>query len=252
VYGTDEDAFGWSTRSIDPYCNLHDAGNDPLGFALHRVELTRELWHNSIKNFEQPGDRYQKVYNAFLGGWRSYGELALIAPKYVGGLTRNNYHIGDAPGRNPFEVIPAADQRRAVAALSEHLFAPGIFDLPDELLNKLQPERFPDFRWSVYSVPQVDFPIHQRALRAQNTALARLYSPLVIGRLLNNLERFPPDDDKYTMHDMFTEVRRAIWGEIVGPENVNSFRRQLQLSHLDRIIGIYMSLPSRYPADAPR
>lgn len=250
VYGTDEDAFGWSTRSIDPYCNLHDAGSDPLGFALHRVELTHELWHNSIKNFERPGDRYQKVYNAFLGGWRSYGELALIAPKYVGGLTRNNYHIGDAPGRNPFEVIPAADQRRAVAALSEHLFAPGIFDLPDELLNKLQPERFPDFQFSVYSVPQVDYPIHQRALRAQNTALARLYSPLVIGRLLNNLERFPPDEDKYTMHDMFTEVRRAIWGEIVGPENVNSFRRQLQLSHLDRIIGIYMSLPSRYPADA--
>jgi hypothetical protein len=147
-------------------------------------------------------------------------------------------------------VIPAADQRRAVAALRDHLFAPDVFDLPDDLLNKLQPERFPDFRFSVYSIPQVDYPFHQRVLRAQNTALARLYSPLVIGRLLNNLERFKPGEDMYTMQDLFTEVRRSIWGEIVAPENVNSFRRQLQLSHLDRIIGIYMSLPSRYPADA--
>jgi len=250
AYGTDEDAFGWSTKSIDPYCNLHDAGNDPLGFALHRVALTRELWYNAIHSFERPGERFQKVYNAFLAGWRSYGELAMIASKYVGGLTRTNYHVGDAPGQTPFEVIPAADQRRAVAALRDHLFAPDAFDLPDDLLNKLQPERYPDFEFSVYSVPQVDYPIHQSVLTAQNTALERLYSPLVVERLLNNMERFKPGEDVYTMYDMFSEVRRAVWGEITGPENVNSFRRQLQLAHLDRIIGIYLSLPTQYPADA--
>jgi len=250
AYGTDEDAFGWSTKSIDPYCNLHDEGSDPLGFALHRVDLTRDLWYNSMASFEQPGNRFQKVYNAFLAGWRSYGELALIATKYVGGLTRNNYHIGDAPGKNPFEVIPAADQRRAVAALRDNLFAADAFDLPEELLNKLQPERFPDFSFSVYQVPQVDYPIHERVLRAQSTALVRLYSPMVIRRLLDNVEKFKPGEDVYTMYDMFTDVRRAIWGEIVGPENVNSFRRQLQMAHLNGIIGIYLSAPGQYPADA--
>ncbi|MDH3892653.1 MAG: zinc-dependent metalloprotease [candidate division Zixibacteria bacterium] len=249
AYGTDEDAFGWSTRSVDPYCNLHDAGNDPLGFALHRISLTRELWHNSIPTFEKPGARYQKLYGAFLAGWRSYGELALIAPKYVGGITRNNLHVGDAPGKPPFEVVPASDQRRAVAALRDHLFAANVFDLPDGLLNKLQPERFPDFAFSVYG-RSVDYPFHQRVLAAQNTALARLYSSAVIGRLLNNVDRFGADEDKYTMHDMFTEVRRAIWSEVTGPANVNSFRRQLQLAHLTRIIGIYLSLPSQYPSDA--
>ncbi len=249
VYGTDEDAFGWSTRSVDPYCNLHDAGNDPLGFALHRINLTRELWYNSLDKFEKPGERYQKVFNAFRHGWRAYSELAMIATKYVGGLTRNNLHVGDAPGKAPFEVIPASDQRRAIQALRDHLFAADEFDLPDGLLNKLQPERFPDFSFSVYN-RQVDYPLHQRVLAFQTMALGRLYGPAVIGRLLNNVERFADGEDKYTMFDMFTEVRRAIWSEIVAPENVNSFRRQLQLAHLNRIIGIYLSLPSQYPADA--
>jgi adenylate cyclase len=133
--------------------------------------------------------------------------------------------------------------------LRDHLFAPNVFDLPEGLLNKLQPERFPDFALSVYRL-QVDYPFHQRVLEAQNTALARLYSSAVIGRLLNNVDRFGPNEDKYTMQDMFNEVRRAIWGEIVTPDNVNSLRRQLQLSHLARIIGIYLSLPSQYPSDA--
>jgi len=72
----------------------------------------------------------------------------------------------------------------------------------------------------------------------------------VLTRLINNLERFDEGEAKYTMYDMFTEVRRAIWGEIVEPSNVNSFRRQLQLAHLGRLSHIYVSSTQVYPADA--
>lgn len=249
IYGTDEDAFGWSTRSIDPYCNLHDHGADPLGYAIHRVNLTRHLWHNEMDQFEKPGERYQEIYNAFVQGWRPYSEMALIASKYVGSLTRSNHHIGDAGGTAPFAVVPADEQRRAVQALREYLFAADEFTLPAGLLNRLQPERLPDFNWTAMQRP-VDYPIHQRVLGIQMTAINRLYSSDVIGRLLNNVQRFGPDEDPYTMHEMFTEVRRSIWGEIVAPEDVNSFRRQLQLAHLNKVIDIFLSPASKYPADA--
>ena len=84
----------------------------------------------------------------------------------------------------------------------------------------------------------------------QNTALNILYNPRTLGRLVNNLDRYKKGEERYTMHDMFRDTRRAIWGEITGPSNVNSHRRQLQLAHLTRIARIYLSGSFMYPADA--
>jgi hypothetical protein len=77
-----------------------------------------------------------------------------------------------------------------------------------------------------------------------------LYSTYVLNRLVNNQERYKADQERYAMYNMFTDVRRAIWSEVVAPENVNSFRRQLQLLHLKRIVDIYLSDSYSYPSDA--
>jgi len=84
----------------------------------------------------------------------------------------------------------------------------------------------------------------------QNRALGMLYSYHILNRLVDNQERYEDGQERYTIYDMFTDVRRAIWSEIVAPENVNSFRRQLQLRHLNRIIEIYLSSSYKYPFDA--
>ncbi|MFQ5453966.1 MAG: zinc-dependent metalloprotease, partial [Candidatus Zixiibacteriota bacterium] len=113
AYGTDEDAFGSSAKSIDPTCNLFDQGNDPLTYCQHKIDLTNELWHNSIKKFEQDGNRYQKIQRVFQTAWRSYYESTRYASKYIGGLYHHRDHIGDPEGRIPFEPVPASEQRRA-------------------------------------------------------------------------------------------------------------------------------------------
>ncbi len=250
AYGTDEDAFGYSAKSIDPMCNLFDMGDDPIAYYKHKIMLTTELWQNSLGEFEKPGEGYQKVLRAFQAGWRSYYESALYASKFIGGIYHNRHHVGDPGGKVPFQPVPASEQRRAMAFLRDNIFAANAFDLPADVLNKLQPERFPDFNWSVYKVAQIDYPLHARVLSVHNLALRMLYSPYVLGRLINNQERYKEGQERYTMYDMFMDVRRAIWSEIVTPENVNSFRRQLQLLHLNKVIAIYLSNPSSYPSDA--
>ena len=250
AYGTDEDAFGYSAKSIDPLCNLFDMGDDPIAYCEHRIGLTRELWFNSMDEFEKPGKGYQKVRRAFQYGWRPYAEATRFVPKFVGGIYHNRHHVGDPGGQIPFRPVPATEQRQAMAFLSDYIFAPDAFDLPAELLNKLQPERFPDFNWSVYSISQIDYPIHGRVLGIQNGALRMLYSPYILNRLVNNLKRYGPDEEVYTMYDMFTDLRHSIWGELDQRENINSFRRQLQLRHLSYLIAIYLSRSSTVPSDA--
>lgn len=250
IYATDEDAFGSSIKSIDPYCNLFDLGNDPIAYANHKITLTKELWNNAIHEFEKPGNSYHKLYLVFQSGWRSYIETASHVSKFVGGLHHHRHHIGDPGGTVPFKVVSAKEQQRAMDFLTKNVFAADAFDLPNYLWNKLQPNRLPDFSWSVYSVPQVDYPIHTMALGMQNLVLTRLYSPYVLGRLLNNLERYEAGAERYTMYDMFTDVRSAIWSELFNVANVNSYRRQLQLSHLNRLSGIYLSTTALFPHDA--
>lgn len=249
-YGTDEDAFGLSAKSIDPRVNIWDLGDDPISFFERELVITREIWLNSMKGFEKPGTRFQKILAVFNTGWRPYRISSLAVPKFVGGLYHNRYHVDNLDNSLPFRVVPAKEQRRAIAFLRDHIFAADAFILPDDLLNKLERENLQDFAFSAFSVPQVDYPLHQVILSVQNAALNQLYSTFIIGRLLNNLERTKPGEEQFTMHNMFTDVRRSIWGEIVGPTNVNSYRRQLQLSHLNRIIGIYLSRSPRYPMDA--
>ncbi len=250
TYGTDEDAFGTGPKGIDPYCNQFDQGNDPIAYCRHKLGLTKELWENSLSKFEKDGESFQEVLRAFGAGWRSYYESANLGARFVSGIKNNRLHVGNKDGILPFEVIPASQQREAMNFLKKNIFAANAFDFSEDLLNRLQPERLPDFNWSVYSMAQIDYPIHAAALNVQNYALSRLYSPYTLGRLLNNVERVAPGADKYTMYDMFTDVRRSIWSEIVGPTNVNSYRRQLQLRHLQRIINIFMSDTPVYPSDA--
>jgi hypothetical protein len=250
TYGTDEDAFGSSPKSIDPMCNLFDMGSDPLAYATHKVKLTRELWTDAIAKFEVPGNRYQKLMSVFQSGWRSFAESAQLAPKYIGGLNHSRSHIGDPEGKLPFEPVSAADQRRAMQFLKEYVFASDAYDLPNNLLNKLAPERLPDFSGSVYTASQVDFPFHQMVVTIQRSAIDKLYNSLTLGRLLNNLERYQQGQEKYTMFDMFTDCRKMIWAEALTPATTNSFRRQLQLVHLQKLIDIYLSTPTAYPTDA--
>jgi len=250
VYSTDEDGFGWNIKSVDPLVNQHEMGSDPLAYSERKIALTKALWTKGVNSVEKAGDRYQKVLAAFQSGWRGFREGALVAPKYVGGLYHNKSHIGDKNANLPFTPVSAADQRRAVEFLSKNIWAADAFDFPADLANKLQPEQFLDFEGSAFTAASIDYPLHQQVLSIQNTALDRLYSPHVLGRLVNNIERFAEGQDKYTIFDMFTQVRKSIWSELDSPRSINSYRRQLQLSQLNDIITIYLSPIGQYPYDA--
>jgi hypothetical protein len=241
--------FDLSPYGVDPLVERHDMGNDPIAFCDHKINLSRELWDNAIKEFEKPGNSYEKLRLVFGNGWRAYTETARNLVHYVGGLYHSKTHIGDPDGKIPFTPVPASEQRRAIQFLSDRIFAADAFNVSPELLNKLQPPRFFDFDGNAYQSP-IAYQWHERVLNVQSTAINNLYHPLTLQRLVNNLARVPDTEPKYTMLDLFTDVRRAIWGEISAPANVNSYRRQLQRYHLRMIVGIYLANASMYPSDA--
>lgn len=249
-YGTDEDVFGNSMQGIDPYCNMRDLGDDPIVFYKDEIALSKELWSKIEEKFEQPGNRYQKLLAAFNRGWRSYYYAARIVPKFIGGIDRVNYHVGDSNDRLPYEPIPAAKQKEAMQFLADYILAPDVFEFPAELLNKLQPERLEDFGWSVGRMKRVDYPIHDRVFSYQKEPVDRLFNPITLQRIQDIQLRYELSEDIYTMAEIFTDLRRAIWREVVAKTNINSFRRRLQRYHLDKDIEMVVNETPGIPEDA--
>ncbi len=248
TYGTDEDAF-FGPRGIDPRANRYDMGADPIAWFKTRLELSNELWGGMESQFEKKGGRYQKLRRVFQQGLGEYYTAAYSVPKYIGGLYHNRDHIGDPNGRMPFEPVSATKQREALDFLTTHILGPDAFNFSAEMLNKLAPERFSDFSGSVWNARRIDYPVHDAILSIQSFPLNHLYNPLLLSRMVDIELRFN-GSEKFTMADMFSEVRNAVWAEVENYSNINSFRRNLQRRHLAKLVALVVKPGRGVPEDA--
>ena len=246
-YGTDEDAF-WSTRAIDPTAARWDLGDDSIEYYRNLVAVSSELWGNIESEFETKGGRYQKLRRVFGWGFRPYRTGGANVARYIGGIYHNRDHIGDPGGRMPLVPVPAARQREALEFLIEHVFGPDAFGWSPQLLNKLAPERDWDFTDQIWSVKRIDFPIHDYVLAIQRAPLVRLYDATLLGRL-QDLELRYESENPFTMPELFTNLRLAIWSELSAGTSINGFRRNLQREHLMHLIRLALK-PGAAPEDA--
>ncbi|MBD3168672.1 MAG: DUF5117 domain-containing protein [candidate division Zixibacteria bacterium] len=251
TYGTDDDAFGNSVKSIDPDCNQFDLGKDPIEYYQRRILLSKRLWEKMEREFNEPGTRYNKLRNVFARGFSAFSSGANIVSKYIGGMYTHRDHIGTPKGKLPFEPVPAAKQREAMEFLKVHIFAPEAFSFRPDLLNKLQPEKMVDFEGTSWKIKRLDYPVHDVVLRIQTRAMDRLFNPLTLQRMVDMPLHYGSATDVFSMTEMFTSLRRAIWTpEVITNQNINSFRRNLQRAHLDRVIDLATGKVKGAPEDA--
>jgi len=117
-------------------------------------------------------------------------------------------------------------------------------------MRKLTPERFYDFDFSLYYVPRVDYPIHDVVINLQNSALNRLYHPIRMNRMVDLGLYFENGHSMFSLAEMFLELRNTIWSEVEERASINSFRRNLQRAHLNKIIALVVK-PTGAPYFSP-
>ena len=248
-FGTDEDAFGSSSRGIDPTCNLWDLGRDPLEFYRLRLDLTRRLWENLEAKFDEPGENYAKLRQVFNQGVAEYLAAGIMASRYIGGIYHRRDHLGDPGGRAPFRVVEADKQRAALDFLIERFFSPGSFRFSPELLNRLGAERYWDFERTVFRMSRIDYPIHGIVQVLQAVTLFRLFDALALTRMQDNEVRFEKGETPFTIAEMIVRLSDAVWQETVTGGNIGSYRRELQRIYLYIMEQLLVKHPPGYPRD---
>jgi len=164
---------------------------------------------------------------------------------WVGGSFVNRDKKGDPGDRNPVEVVPAAQQRAALNFIIETTFLDEAFGLTPELLAKMTSDMW--FDEGPAPSAEAAWPIHDRILGVQSSALTMLMNPTTLRRVYDNEFRIPADADMLTLPELLSTVTNAAWTELAGecPAEANprkpmisSFRRNLQHEHLDRLIDL--------------
>ena len=225
IFGTDDDAMGSPGGNTDPRNKRYDMSSDPITYTVQRLQIIDNKINELPEIFNEPGSTYTELKATFDSLLRDKGRFAESIAIQIGGVYSNRLVVGQESGMTPFEVVPYKEQKRAMKALNEHLFANDAFVFSPEILKLLQSEK----RAASYGNSDDDPKIHDRVLRMQTSALSFILHPRVMKRLTNS--------SKYGNEYLPNEVLQDIFdGIFVAREIPNTFKMNLQSAYVEGLI----------------
>lgn len=250
VFATDEDTGG-----PDPLARRYDFTKNPLDFANEQVKLAAHHRSKLLSDFIKDGDSWDRVrygYEMILS--LQTRSLSMMA-NWVGGAHVNRDKKGDPNGRKPIEVVPAETQRAALNFVVNNAFKDESFGLTPELVTAMGLDKWYDNQGSM--MEESTWPIHDRIMGIQASALTSLMNPTTLRRVYDNEFRTPADQDSLTLPELLSTVANAVWSELdVKAEGqysarkplISSLRRNLQREHMERLIDLTLPGRSQGPA----
>ncbi|OCX52055.1 hypothetical protein BEL04_11150 [Mucilaginibacter sp. PPCGB 2223] len=207
--------FGSENNTEDPRMQSEDIGDNAMKASdygiknLKRIMLHLPEWtRQDNESYEELQNMHEQVFNQFS---RYIGHVL----KNVGGRYVDSKSVEQAGA--VYSVVPAATQKEAMDFLNRQVFTPPLWVVDKRIL---------DYTGSS--------PI-EIITSLQESALVRLFNGTRINRMLA-AEAMDPTTYKVT--DMFNDLDKYIWTELVTKKPISIYRRNLQRSHLDKICAI--------------
>jgi hypothetical protein len=230
AFGNDADDMRAPGKAIDPRVMVYDMSGEALDYAEDRMNLVQELGGDLLEKYEEPGQSYQELRDAFFVSVGQHGRMASVVSRYVGGVYVDRGFIGQEGATEPYRPVALEDQRRALELLEEYVFAPDAFDfIPSELYQHLQPQR----RGFNFYYNSEDPKIHARVRGIHESVLAHLLHPNVLERMTDTRLYGNEYSLAAYMEDLTDDVFAAD-----ADGNVNTFRQNLQVAYTEALVGV--------------
>lgn len=227
AFGNDADDMRAPGKAIDPRVMIGDMSSDAIGYAVHQIALAQDAVLKLKDKIASPDQSWHEIRTAYLVLTGQQQSAASVISRYIGGVYVDRAFVGqDTQATAPFTPVSLKDQKRAMAALSQHVFAPDAFDVPGDLLNHLQMQR----RGFEFFTETEDPKIHQRILRLQDSILAHLLHKRVMARITDS----GLYGNTYDLAGMMADLTDAIFKDDLKG-SVNSKRQNLQIAYVTRL-----------------
>ncbi len=239
-YATDEDTGG-----PDPLARRYDYSSNPLDYAENQIRLVKLYRGRLLDKFVKDGDSWSKARQGYELTLGEQMKAVSMMANWVGGAHVNRDKKGDPGNRKPLNPVEADKQRKALEFVFRNAFKDEAFGLTTEILEKLTNDKWADE--GIRSMGESTFPVHDRILGYQASALTMLMNPSTLRRVYDNEQLVPQDQDALTLPELMDKLFAEIWSELdakpegeVSPRKprITSLRRNLQREHVERLIDL--------------
>ncbi|MEJ1224104.1 zinc-dependent metalloprotease [Sediminicola sp. 1XM1-17] len=207
--------FGSQQRDVvDPSSQTEDLGDDAIKASDYGIENLKRIVPNLItwtaedgKDYEDLGDLYQQVlsqYNRYMGH----------VSNNIGGVYEY-YKTYDQEGA-VYTHVAKDHQQKAMDFVQRQLFTTPEWLLDQNIFNKIE---------NSGSVERV------RALQVRT--LDNILSLGTIARIIEN--ETANGKEAYALLDVTKDLRNGIWSELRAGRKIDTYRRNLQKAHIDRL-----------------
>jgi len=141
----------------------------------------------------------------------------------------NRAMVGQPGATTPFVPVALRDQKRAMAALRNKVFAPSAFAGSEDLYSHLRLQRR-DFDF--YGLTEDPKP-HELMLAVQKSVLDHLLHPVVLRRISDSRQY----GNQYHLGDVVEDLTNAIFSDDM-PRSVSTYRQNLQLEYVNRLVAM--------------
>jgi hypothetical protein len=229
AFANDADDMRGTGKGMDPDAMIYDLTSEPVLYAVDRIKLVNKIFPLILDKYRKVGASHQELLNSYYTLTGQYSTSLKIISRQIAGVRVNRAMVGQDTEAKPFTPVSLVDQKEAMNALSKYAFAPNAFEKAEALYPYLQQQR------RGFSTPYggEDPKIHERVLSIQRMVLGQLLNRNVLNRMVNSSLY----GNKYDLATYFKDLSDAVF-EADKNKPVNSFRQNLQVEYVNRLIRV--------------
>jgi len=199
---------------VDPSSQTEDLGDDAVLASTYGIKNLKRVVSNLIKWTTESGKDYddlEMMYKHVITQFNRYmGHVA----NNIGGVYEN-YKTAEQKGA-VYTPVAKNRQKNSLLFIQEQLFKTPNWLLNTDILNKIE------YSGSI-----------ERLRKVQVRTLENILSTGKMARIIENEAVNGPN--VYTLTAMMKDLRTGIWSELARGNKIDTYRRNLQKAHIDRL-----------------
>lgn len=208
--------FGSEFSSDDPRTQTEDLGNNAMIAGEYGIKNLQRVMSSLMQWTYRENEGYNDLQELYKGVVRQFDFYVGHVLTNIGGIYETP-KLASQPGP-VYEMVPGGVQHDALDFIKEHIFKTPVWLIDTTILAR------------VGESPT------QTILRSQDRVLHYLYSTNTIGKLAVNEAMY--GEKSYRLIDYFNDIDAAIWTELEEAKPIDQYRRNLQRSYVEALIGL--------------
>ena len=199
---------------VDPSSQTEDLGDDAMKASMYGIKNLKRILPKLEDWTTKKGETYEEMatmYGQVLGQFSRY--MGHVAAN-VGGVYEY-YKTADQDGA-VYTHVPKDHQRNAVKFLNEQLFKTPTWMIDKNIFSKT------GFSGNIERINSI-----------QTRRLNGVLSPGKMARMIEN--ETLNGNDAYKITTLFYDLRRGVWSELYNGKTIDTYRRNLQRAHIERL-----------------